>query len=1137
MATYTYKFDGVEYDTPNRLSTAQLENLTTSYREAGITHPTAVEQQRLAREDLINNVAIKDSFNKFYLRRNGKMFEGTDEELVDEYMEQMRYFDTNIGSIARLAGELQGDYYTEEERQALGVMWNTWDSVIPFTQQDNGKWDAIWDYGEAAATDLSNYLGIFTGGAATLGSLAAKQAAKAGVRSMLKQGLISGTVNGAAQGAIWSAAQSVGTQSAKGAVGIGDGIDFKETAIDASIGAAVGGGIGAVLGTGAGAVKSIKGADTKEIVPDVTPNPTDTRATMDAAEAAEKFMEALADNQVQGEARDAARNAFIESMGKAVQRQGAGVKKTNDQLLQEGMELLQGIGVKNFEVDEVVTKLFIARNKKKLGMDEDQFGRLAVHLESVTWDQFRNEWKRGSKEAAGKLWDNFEKATTMAGSAGTISGRALQVQSLRGRVNPISFSEALEHVANKVDNVAEARLAMAKAVEKAPVWRNMGAGLNEFFINNILSSPVTLTVNTVSGYVHGWDRALTTMAAGVKNANGKLIRQGATQAVMQHYYIGQGLSYALRAFAKGEAQLDKGRNFVDDISQQIKIGDRNFDLSRPSTLLKQGDESIGMYMANILGNVNRFIGGRGMVATDELMKQMNFRAKLFQLELDDEIARGTSWNEAVKIARQRTAAKTNDYIDSVGMGIEVRDVNSSKALEEAREVTFQTDFKDDLFGQLGQGTQSLVNRFAPLRQIIPFVRTPMNILSYVGEKTPGLNLTSRKFREALRSPDPQIRQKAEMSMQLGTLLWASGIMAATSGQVNGPGPRDFGERRVLNMNSKYLPYSIMVDGKPVQINRYDPWAKFFLLMGGINDVFKYGSNEDQKSITARIMLATAESLFSMPALSGVNTIVKAMQGDPEQGLDKFLGNQAGAYVPFYRLVDDIMQSTGHDRVIYEQLGISAFAEDPIALFEQRWPYLAEEGTMDLRRDPIFGVAMEKNENLGVTISGLAYKEGVDNRVFDELLRLGVGKMPPSPTQEGVDMRKFPVEPDNLQSRRTVYDKYQEYVGRVEIGGVDLYQALENQMKSDVYLQVLTDSSALVGRSDAQGSREKLLSGIISQYRSYAHYKLVEELGQDHPYVQLSKREKLRKELNQTQQTQAQSQEIMDSILGPLGNNQ
>jgi len=1321
---YEYEFDGVKYATPNRLSDLQVENLVSSYREAGLTHPTAVEQQRLAREDLLQNKSIKDSFQKYWMRENGTAFDGTDDELVSEYMEQMRYWDLNLGSLFTLGAKLEGNYYTEDERQAIGVLWNTWQNVVPFTQQEGHKWDAAWDFVEAAGTDVTNWAGLVTGGTATAGSLVAKQAAKAGIRKLIFEGMKSGGKAGAIQGAGWSAAHSITRQNAQAEVGIGDGVDFKETAVDTAIGTVIGAGIGVPLGGTLGAVKGLRGpkaATPDEMLPTETPptsslwdapeqaitsadtsinsgklpagynklkqmgvfqegqvvadigggrfdnavddlakdgvevlvfdpfnrtathntavatriqdgganvavsnnvlnvieepaniakviqqaenaistgdkayftvyqgnktgvgtqtskgyqrneptanymeavesvfgkgnvqrkgdviiatkatastKPTQAaRTNISEAQAAEKWMQVLSDDSITGSARDAARKVFITEMGKGIQNQGAGVSKTNDQVFNEAMQRLTALGVKTFEPDEVIARMWNAKQQGRMGMNVDQFASLANSVENFAWQRFRTAVKENDPKTV-KFWDDYAKAAETASGVSTEVGRALQLQSLRGRTDPITFAEALDFIANKAQTPKEAALIAEKAAQKAGVWRKMTAGLNEFFINNILGATVTLTVNVTSGVVHHADRALTSMVAGVSTKNGKLVRDGATQFLMQYYYIGSALRYGLKAFAKADAQLDKGRNFVDDATQSIAIGNRNFDLSKPSTLLPQGEGAL-QYGMNWVGNLNRVLGSRAMIATDELMKQMSFRAKLFELEVNDFMAKGSTWTEAVKLAQQSTAKKTEDYIDSVGQGVAVLDVNSKKALQEAREITFQTEFKDDAFGRAGKFTQDLVNKVPISRQVMPFIRTPTNILSYVGEKTAFLQNTSKSFKERLSSSDPKVRAKAQTSLHLGTLFWAGATMTASSGALTSVGPSEFSERNVKNISKEYLPYSLRTGDTSVQIRRWDPWAKFFVVMGAVHDTYKYASVDSQNAMFARSALAIAEALFSMPATQSVQAMMNAFRSD-EASLDTFMGKQAQSFFPYYRLWQEIAEMQGMDKVIYEQFDMSDLAKDPILLFETKWPFISEEkkSQIDRKRDPIFGEPQVVQPNLGLAISGLAYKEGTDTRVIEELMRLGVGKQPPSPLQGGADMRLFPVEPEY---QRTVYDLFQEMVGTVEIGGKNLYQTLEGTIKSDAYLQVMTDNSALVGRSEATGSREQTISSIISEYRTYAHYQLVEKLlkqDKNHPYVQLSRREQLRKELNKTQQTQSQSDQIMNSVLGPLGNNQ
>ena len=71
----------------------------------------------------------------------------------------------------------------------------------------------------------------------------------------------------------------------------------------------------------------------------------------------------------------------------------------------------------------------------------------------------------------------------------------------------------------------------------------------------------------------------------------------------------------------------------------------------------------------------------------------------------------------------------------------------------------------------------------------------------------------------------------------------------------------------------------------------------------------------------------------------------------------------------------------------------------------------------------------------------------------------------------------------------------------------------------------------------RGSRVKTLSGVVAMYRSEAMRALEQELGKEHPYIQLYKRSQVFKDLSQTQQTMQQAPEILNNLFGPLGNNQ
>ena len=116
-----------------------------------------------------------------------------DNELVNDFVDHMRWFNTNTLSTA---GEVQFVRKgSEADKAAAADAYRLYDSLGNlFTRGEtiSGQIDGIKDYIFAAAADPSNYLGLFTGGlgkAATLGvTTASKKAIKEVTKKAYKDG-------------------------------------------------------------------------------------------------------------------------------------------------------------------------------------------------------------------------------------------------------------------------------------------------------------------------------------------------------------------------------------------------------------------------------------------------------------------------------------------------------------------------------------------------------------------------------------------------------------------------------------------------------------------------------------------------------------------------------------------------------------------------------------------------------------------------------------------------------------------------------------------------------------------------------------------------------------------------------------
>ena len=129
-------------------------------------------------EDFVNDAAY------FLIDRGGYGAEelDTDDKVYDAYMEHFRF--QNVNEVTALKDMAYAQEADDESRARMGRLMDTFDNM----DSDLG-WAAAGDYLEGVFKAPSTYAGIFTGGAAKAGQLAAQQGLKFGVRQALKEGM------------------------------------------------------------------------------------------------------------------------------------------------------------------------------------------------------------------------------------------------------------------------------------------------------------------------------------------------------------------------------------------------------------------------------------------------------------------------------------------------------------------------------------------------------------------------------------------------------------------------------------------------------------------------------------------------------------------------------------------------------------------------------------------------------------------------------------------------------------------------------------------------------------------------------------------------------------------------------------
>ena len=108
-----------------------------------------------------------NDIRNYMIHRKGVDYRMLDaDQVVDDFVEHMRYFNANTVSTA---GEVRFvNKATAEQKEAARRAYEVYDRLGNVFQNDGvyGAIDGVKDYVFAAATDPSNYIGVATGGIA-----------------------------------------------------------------------------------------------------------------------------------------------------------------------------------------------------------------------------------------------------------------------------------------------------------------------------------------------------------------------------------------------------------------------------------------------------------------------------------------------------------------------------------------------------------------------------------------------------------------------------------------------------------------------------------------------------------------------------------------------------------------------------------------------------------------------------------------------------------------------------------------------------------------------------------------------------------------------------------------------------------
>jgi hypothetical protein len=395
----------------------------------------------------------------------------------------------------------------------------------------------------------------------------------------------------------------------------------------------------------------------------------------------------------------------------------------------------------------------------------------------------------------------------------------------------------------------------------------------EYWMNAILSGPKTQMVNIMGNSITQAMSTLEAVVGGLVSGNMSVVK-----AVMASWADGRMISeaahFAKKAFKQNDNLLDPQARAFSDRPQGAITGERIASGRLGGAVTERGLTS--KKSLDAFGNFIR-IPSRLLLTSDEFFKQLAYRraarlkaamsgiqqgikepkklAEHIHNTLEGVITEGGRMaseeglaREAGELAVKRNITGTEKDKFVLNYIKENFDKNKSAliqyAQDEAQYLTFTRELQDKTLGKV---LQEATNKLPMLRLVLPFVRTPTNLLKYAFERTPGVFILKEERQRLfadLKSGDPVRRSQATGKMM--TSLFTAGVFVDTifnnREYITGGGPSDEKKKKAL-MATGWMPYSIKIGDTYFSYQRLDPIST---LLGVGADLVEVGLNEPKE---------------------------------------------------------------------------------------------------------------------------------------------------------------------------------------------------------------------------------------------------------------------------------------------------
>jgi hypothetical protein len=276
---------------------------------------------------------------------------------------------------------------------------------------------------------------------------------------------------------------------------------------------------------------------------------------------------------------------------------------------------------------------------------------------------------------------------------------------------------------------------------------------------------------------------------------------------------------------------------------------------------------------------------RLLQAQDALFRIPAERAKAYEMAVDRVV------KEGLHPETMEAKAKITEYLNNPTSGL--TPAAGQKVLDAIAQTGAEAVFSQRVGPRLEKVQEAMAGHWSQF--VVPFVRTPANLISWAVQHTPGLNLLSGRWRADFAAGG-EARAQAIARVTVGTGIAMTAFAMAEAGVLTGAGLYDK-EQGGAKRAAGWQPYSIQIDGKYYSFQRIEPVAKVMGIAGDLVDMIKASKDEEDKAKMAyMLILMFGNATVSTTYLSGLAGVVNAMV-DPVRYGDQFMEGYATSLVP------------------------------------------------------------------------------------------------------------------------------------------------------------------------------------------------------------------------------------------------